>query len=50
MDATKIDWDKMPIWESDNITDYLQIDVDPPNISYEVLLNIPFSTSFIIPF
>jgi len=42
MDATKIDWDKMPIWELNNITDYLQIDVDPPNISYEVLLNIPF--------
>ena len=42
MDATKIDWDKMPIWGLDNITDYLQIDVDPPNISYEVLLSIPF--------
>lgn len=42
MDATKIDWDKMPIWDMNNITDYLQIDVDPPQISYEVLLNIPF--------
>ena len=42
MDATKVDWEKMPIWGLDNITDYLQIDVDPPNISYEVLLKIPF--------
>jgi len=42
MDATKVDWEKMPIWGLDNITDYLQIDVDPPNISYEVLLSIPF--------
>ena len=42
MDATKIDWDKMPIWDFNSITDYLQIDVDPPHISYEVLLNIPF--------
>jgi len=42
MDATKVDWEKMPIWGLDNITDYLQIDVDPPHISYEVLLKIPF--------
>ena len=42
MDATKIDWEKMPIWGLDNVTDYLQIDVDPPHISYEVLLKIPF--------
>lgn len=42
MDATKIDWEKMPIWDLNNVTDYLQIDVDPPHISYEVLLNIPF--------
>ena len=38
MDATKIDWDKIDL---NNITDYLQIDVDPPEISYEVLLSIP---------
>lgn len=42
MDATKIDWNTMPIWDLGDITDYLQIDVDPPEISYEVLLNIPF--------
>jgi tetratricopeptide (TPR) repeat protein len=42
LDATKIDWDKMPIWGLDNVTDYLQIDVDPAQISYEVLLKIPF--------
>jgi len=42
MDATKVDWDKMPIWDLNSITDYLQIDVDPPHISYEVLLKIPF--------
>jgi len=42
MDATGVDWDKMPIWGLNNITDYLQIDVDPPQISYEVLLKIPF--------
>ena len=38
MDATKVDWDKLNLY---NITDYLQIDVDPPEISYEVLLSIP---------
>lgn len=38
MDATKIDWDKIDL---NNITDYLQIDVDPPEISYEVLLSMP---------
>lgn len=43
LDATKVDWDKMPIWDLNNVTDYLQIDVDPPQISYEVLLKIPFS-------
>ena len=32
----------MPIWGLDNVTDYLQIDVDPAQISYEVLLKIPF--------
>ena len=32
----------MPIWDLNNITDYLQIDVDPAHISYEVLLKIPF--------
>ena len=42
LDATKIDWNKMPIWGLDNVTDYLQIDVDPAQISYEVLLKIPF--------
>lgn len=42
MDATKVDWDKMPIWGLTDITDYLQIDVDPPKVSYEVLLKIPF--------
>ena len=42
MDATKVDWDKMPIWDLQSVTDYLQIDVDPPHISYEVLLKIPF--------
>ena len=42
MDATKIDWNTMPIWDLGDITDYLQIDVDPPEISYEVLLQIPF--------
>ena len=42
LDATKIDWNKMPIWDLHNITDYLQIDVDPPHISYEVLLKIPY--------
>lgn len=42
MDATKIDWNKMPIWDLGDVTDYLQIDVDPPEISYEVLLQIPF--------
>lgn len=42
MDATKVNWEKMPIWDLGDITDYLQIDVDPPEISYEVLLNIPF--------
>lgn len=42
MDATKIDWNKLHVWDFDNITDYLQIDVDPAHISYEVLLNIPF--------
>jgi tetratricopeptide (TPR) repeat protein len=38
IDATKVDWDKIDL---NNITDYLQIDVDPPEISYEVLLSIP---------
>ena len=42
MDARKVDWESMPIWDLNNITDYLQIDVDPPQISYEVLLKIPF--------
>ena len=42
MDATKINWDTMPIWDLGDVTDYLQIDVDPPEISYEVLLQIPF--------
>lgn len=41
-DATKVNWDNQPIWGLHNITDYLQIDVDPPHISYEVLLKIPF--------
>jgi tetratricopeptide (TPR) repeat protein len=38
IDATKVDWDKIDL---NSITDYLQIDVDPPEISYEVLLSIP---------
>jgi hypothetical protein len=38
MDATKVDWDKINLY---NVIDYLQIDVDPPEISYEVLLSIP---------
>jgi len=42
MDATKIDWDKMPIWDLHSVTDYLQIDADPPHISYEILQKIPF--------
>jgi hypothetical protein len=42
MNALHIDWEKMPIWDLNNVTDYLQIDVDPPQISYEVLLKIPF--------
>jgi len=42
LDATQTDWDVMPIWEGKGITDYLQIDVDPARISYEVLLKIPF--------
>ena len=42
LDATKVNWERMPIWDLNNVTDYLQIDVDPPHISYEVLLKIPF--------
>lgn len=38
-DATKIDYDK--ILQSD-VYDYLQIDCDPPLVSYNTLLKIPF--------
>jgi tetratricopeptide (TPR) repeat protein len=37
-DATKIDWENL----DDKIIDYLQIDIDPADISYKVLTQIPF--------
>jgi hypothetical protein len=37
-DATKIDWEII----DDKVIDYLQIDIDPANISYKVLTQIPF--------
>ena len=44
MDATKIDWEELKLNKRFSVSeiDYLQIDVDPPKVSYEVLLKIPF--------
>jgi hypothetical protein len=42
-DARTIDYEKfLKELELPNNIDYLQIDCDPPNISYEILLTIPF--------
>ena len=42
-DATKINYEKLlQKYDISNI-DYLQLDCDPPNITYEILLTIPFN-------
>jgi len=41
-DATKINWEKLDLLKNYDIIDYLQIDIDPANTSYNVLLSIPF--------
>lgn len=41
-DATKINWEELDLLKNNNIIDYLQIDIDPANTSYNVLLSIPF--------
>jgi hypothetical protein len=44
-DATNVDYGKLlPAMGLPNDIDYLQIDCDPPEVSYKVLLNIPFET------
>jgi len=41
-DATKINWEELDLLKNNDIIDYLQIDIDPANTSYNVLLSIPF--------
>jgi hypothetical protein len=41
-DATKIDYSKL--LKDELVWDYLQVDCDPPTVSYEVLTKIPFHT------
>jgi hypothetical protein len=42
-DATKADFkDILHHYNFHDVTDYLQIDCDPPHVSFEALLNIPF--------
>ena len=44
-DATNVDYEKMlPAMGLPNDIDYLQIDCDPPEVSFRVLMNIPFET------
>ena len=41
-DATRINYSEVLKKFDTNIIDYLQIDCDPPNITFQILLNIPF--------
>jgi len=42
-DALKFDYNnRLVFWVEDDICDYLQLDIDPPQITYEALLKIPF--------
>lgn len=42
-DATKINYTELlNCYYASNVVDYLQLDIDPPNATYEVLLKIPF--------
>ena len=44
-DATNVDYDKLlGALDMPTDIDYLQIDCDPPEVSYRVLMNIPFET------
>lgn len=42
LNMNALEYDYLSIMKYGNIIDYLQLDCDPPNITYEILLKIPF--------
>lgn len=43
VDATKVDYNKiLPKFQFSNVIDYLQLDCDPPEVTFEILKKIPF--------